>query len=156
MNFIVPFATPGLQVPPLAKYYNAVASPSGPNYVIGGSMNSKSFRKAYVSDKTNEAIVSVAANQSIILTQITVITDNSLATAPSIMIGIEASAIDTSSQIAFSHPGLPADGYFTRGNGGAIICGAAFAHNLLITISGYTAGTIEVVGSYYLDTLVTS
>ena len=66
---------------------------------------------------------------------------------PSVIIGLGAANTPTTTQVVFSHPGMPSGFFCTVGDGAGMLGIGAANEDLRITTDA--AGTIDVVVTYY-------
>lgn len=134
------------------------ANRAGIPFVIGGHPNVVSYGMSITTAATN-AIVgpTIATGSKLVVTGITVILDNASTVFPSVTIGFAtatAPAFATTPgtlKVIAGHPGVPAGGGFSRGDGSGIIGVGADDEELRIT----TVGTAGGNGLYILLTAYT-
>ncbi len=126
------------------------ANRAGIPFVIGGHPNIITLRATYAaSAQTNAAIVTVSAGTKIVVTQIQVAVSNSTTNTPLVRIGFATATTPTTTGVLFSHPGIPGGGAPFRGDGSGILGIGADDEDVRITSDSATAGTIDVILSYY-------
>lgn len=131
----------------VTKWY---ANRAGIPFVIGGHPKVVCVRLNFTAAQTNVAVVTVAAGLKIVVTGITVTLDNASTVFPSVIIGFATATTPTTTGVVLSHPGLPAGGGVSRGDGSGILGVGADDEDLRITTVGTaTGGGVDVVVSYY-------
>jgi hypothetical protein len=126
------------------------ANRAGVPFVIGGHPNVKTVRLNFTAAQTNTAIVTVSTGTKIVVTQVQVTVDNASTVFPQVIIGFATATTPTTTGVVASHPGVPAGGGFTRGDGSGILGIGADDEDLRITTTGTVGGNgCDVVCSYY-------
>lgn len=105
--------------------------------------------------QTDTAIVSAAANVSIVVTAIEVTADNANTADVMVRIGFGTAntpAVDAAKVLLY-HPGIAAGSGIVKGNGGGIIGMGASDEDLRITCEDPTGGSVSVVVTYFTVTI---
>ena len=155
------FAVDPPQVSADADRVNAISTPQGIQYVLGGHPNI--IRREYMTTgaQTNDPIIdTVPAGSHIVITAISVVAGAAGSTTPKVRIGFgtastpaePASGASQTSMVA-AHPGIPAGGGIVEGNGSGAIAIGGSDEELRITNAVPTGGQITVIVSYYISTL---
>jgi hypothetical protein len=126
-----------------------LASRAGIPWVIGGHPNVVSLEYATTGAQTDTAIVSVSAGTKIVVTQLQLLADNANTAFPSVRIGFGATNTPTTTGVVLSHPGVPAGGGVSRGDGSGILGIGGDGEDLRITCGAPTGGSLRVLVSYY-------
>jgi hypothetical protein len=121
------------------------ANRSGVQFVIGGHPNTETLHGHYTAAQTNTVLKTVNANERFVITAISCICDN-------------ANTVDVNAQVEFTtttiwrHPGIPAGGGATWGDGSGILAIGAAAADVEFTCEVPTSGGIAVSVTGYLIT----
>ncbi len=126
------------------------ANRHGIPFVMGGHMNSITRLDNFTGVQTNAALVTVSAGTKIVVTQLMITADNANSVDVQARVGFGATTTPTAAGVVGSHPGIPAGGGFTMGNGGGILGVGADGEDLRITSEVPTGGSIDVVTTYFL------
>ena len=118
-------------------------------WTIGGHPNAITLRANYTGAQTNTAIVTIGGGLKIVVTRFMVTADNANTVNVSVYVGFAAATTPTTTGVVAAHPGIPAGGGFTTGDGSGILGVGADGEDLRITSSVPTTGSIDVVVTYY-------
>lgn len=118
-------------------------------FTIGGHPNIITLEYATTGAQTNTAIVTVSAGTRIVVTQAQVIAANANTAFPQVRVGFGTSTTPTTTGVILTHPGVPAGGGISRGDGGAIIGIGADDEDVRITCDAPTGGSLRVMLSYW-------
>jgi hypothetical protein len=118
-------------------------------FVMGGHPNVVTIETATTGSATDAAIVTVSSGTKIVVTQVQIVTDNANTAFPSIRVGFGATNTPTTTGVVATHPGLPAGGGISRGDGSGIIGIGADGEDLRYTCGAPTGGSIRILVSYY-------
>ncbi len=127
----------------------AYANRAGIPFVMGGHPNVVTIEVATTGAQTDAAIVTVGAGAKIVVTQIQIITDNANTAFPQIRVGFGTANTPTTTGVVATHPGLPAGGGISRGDGSGIIGVGADNEDLRYTCGAPTGGSIRILVTYY-------
>jgi len=126
------------------------ANRAGVPFVMGGHPNIQTVELATTGADSNVAIITIATGLKIVVTAIQVTADNANTVFPSVRIGFGTASTPTTTGVVASHPGVPAGGGFSRGDGSGIIGIGADNEDLRWTISAApTGGSVRVVVTYF-------
>jgi len=128
---------------------NLYANRAGIPFFIGGHPNIVSTEYATTLVSTDVAVVTVGAGAKVIVTQAQVVAANANTTFPQVRVGFGTANTPTTTGVILSHPGVPAGGGISRGDGSGIIGIGADNEDLRITNDVPTGGSIRVLVSYY-------
>ena len=126
------------------------ANRAGIPFVIGGHPNIKTVRQTFTTGITDDSTMTgtIAAGTKVVVTQLMVTMDNANTVFPSVLIGFGATNTPTTTGVLASHPGVPAGGGFSRGDGSGMLGVGADGEEVRVTTVGtVTAG--HIVMSYY-------
>lgn len=126
-----------------------LANRHGIPFVLGGHPNIVTIEAAYTGAQTDTAIVTVSAGTKIVVTQAQVITDNANTAFPQVRIGFGTANTPTTTGVVLTHPGLPAGGGVSRGDGSGILGIGADNEDLRITCGAPTGGSLRALISYF-------
>lgn len=126
-------------------YFNRHGVP----FVVGGHPNSVCRRDNFTAAQTDTALVTVSAGTKIVVTRVTVTADNANTVDVAVRIGFGTANTPTGAGVVASHPGVPAGGGFTVGDGTGILGVGADNEDLRVTCEVPTTGSIDVVITYY-------
>jgi hypothetical protein len=139
----------------------AIATPQGIQWTLGGHPNI--IRREYMTtaSQTNDPIIdSIAAGSQIIITAISVMVSSATSVTPQVRIGFgatnpptEPTTGNTVDDMLISHPGIAAGSGVVEGNGSAAIAVGGDGSELRIANDVPTGGQITVMVSYYISTL---
>ncbi len=140
---------------------NAIATPQGIQYVLGGHPNLISREYMTTAVQTVDPIIdSISAGSQIVIVGIEVTVSAATSVTPAVRIGFGASAVPTEptsgntvDEMVLSHPGIAAGSGVVKGYGGGIVAVGADAAELRIANDVPTGGQITVIVSYYISTL---
>lgn len=134
-----------------ADRVNGVANRLGVQYVIGGSPNVVTTRLNFTGAQTDQQVgPTVGATQRLVVTQVQVTADNANTAFPAVRLGFGATNTPTTTGVVASHPGVPAGGGFSRGDGSGVLGAGADGEELRLTAAAPTGGSIDVVVTHYL------
>jgi hypothetical protein len=122
----------------------------GSLFVIGGHPDIITLEAAYTALQTDVAIVSVAGGNKIAVSQIQVLADSANTVFPQVRIGFGATTTPTTTGVVLTHPGLPAGGGVSRGDGSGVLGVGADGEDLRITLAVPTGGSVRVLVTYYV------
>jgi hypothetical protein len=125
------------------------ANRAGIPFVVGGHPNVVTIEVAASGTTTDSAIVTVSTGTKIVVTQAQVITDNANTTFPQVRIGFGTTTTPTTSGVVLTHPGLPAGGGVSRGDGSGIIGIGADNEDLRWTTAASATAMVRALVSYY-------
>ncbi len=125
------------------------ANRAGIPFVMGGHPNIVTLEYATTGAQTDVKIVTVAGGLKIVVTQIQAITDNANTAFPQCRVGLAATNTPTTTGVVLTHPGLPAGGGVSRGDGSGIIGIGADGDDLIITCAAPTGGSLRILVSYF-------
>lgn len=129
------------------KHY---ANRAGIPFVLGGHPNIVTLEAAYTSAQTDTAIIaSIATGTKIVVTQIQVLCANANTAFPQCRVGFGATNTPTTTGVVLTHPGIPAGGGVSRGDGSGIIGIGGDGEELRITCDAPTGGSLRVLVSYF-------
>lgn len=123
---------------------------AGIPFVLGGHMNAVTLEYATTGAQTDTAIITQGAGGKICVTQIQIVTDNANTAFPQIRVGFGTANTPTTTGVVATHPGLPAGGGISRGDGSGIIGVGADNEDLRITCGAPTGGSIRVLVTYFI------
>lgn len=127
----------------------AYANRAGVPFWIGGHPNIVTIEAAYTAAQTDTAIVTVATGTKIAVTQIQVVTDSANTAFPQVRVGFGTANTPTTTGVLLTHPGLPAGGGVSRGDGSGILGVGSDDADLRVTCGAPTGGSLRVLCSYY-------
>jgi hypothetical protein len=125
----------------------AYASRHGIPFVIGGHPNIITSMQIITTGVTDDSTISgtIAAGTKVVVTQVQFTVDNASTVFPKIIVGFgTANTPASGAGVVASHPGVPAGGGFSRGDGSGILGVGADGAELRVT----TVGTIGGIGGY--------
>lgn len=125
------------------------ANRAGVPFVIGGHPNIVTVEAAYTGAQTDTAIVTVSTGTKIVVTQVQVTCDNANTVSPQCRVGFGTANTPTTTGVVLTHPGIPAGGGVSRGDGSGILGIGADNEDLRITCGAPTGGSLRVLVSYY-------
>lgn len=111
--------------------------------------NVLSARAVYAASQTNVTIIAGIAGRKLVIVACDAMVDEDNTLDTAVLIGIAAATTPTASQVALTHPGLPAGSGVMRSLGGAPLLTGTAGHPLLITSSD-PGGTLEVLVTYWV------
>ncbi len=123
---------------------------AGIPFVIGGHMNAVTLEYATTGAQTDTAIITISTGSKIVVTQIQAITDNANTAFPQMRVGFGTANTPTTTGVVLTHPGLPAGGGVSRGDGSGILGVGADNEDLRITCGAPTGGSIRVLVTYFI------
>jgi hypothetical protein len=126
------------------------ATRAGQLLVLGGHPNILTLEAAYTGAQTNAAIITVSAGSKIVVTQIQVLCANANTAFPQCRVGFHATTTPTTTGVILTHPGIPAGGGVSRGDGSGILGVGADGDDLRITCDAPTGGSLRVLVSYFI------
>ncbi len=129
---------------------DAFANRDGIPFVMCGHMNTVTRRDNFTAAETNTALVTVSPGTKIVVTSLMITAHNANSVNVKARVGFAAVTTPTAVGVVGSHPGIPAGGGFTRGNGGGILGVGADGEDLRITSGVPTGGSIDVTTTYFL------
>jgi hypothetical protein len=125
------------------------ANRAGIPFVMGGTPNIVTIEAAYTAAQTDTALVTVSTGTKIVVTQIQVVTDSANTAFPQIRVGFGTANTPTTTGVVLTHPGLPAGGGVSRGDGSGILGVGSDDADLRVTCGAPTGGSLRVLCSYY-------
>jgi len=128
------------------KFY---ANRHGIPFHIGGHPNIITLEYLNTGSGTDVAIITAGSGAKIVVTQIQVITDNANTAFPQFRAGFGIANTPTTTGVVLTHPGLPAGGGVSRGDGSGILGMGADGEDLRATHGAPTGGSLRVLVSYY-------
>lgn len=126
-----------------------LANRAGIPWVMGGHPNIVTIEVATTGAQTDVAIVTISTGLKIVVTQVQVVTDNANTAFPQVRVGFGTANTPTTTGVVLTHPGLPAGGGVSRGDGSGIIGIGADNEDLRYTCAAPTGGSLRVLVSYY-------
>jgi hypothetical protein len=134
------------------------ANRAGIPFVIGGHPNVVSYGMSVTTAISNTVIgPTIASGLKFVLTGLTVTADNANTVFPSIVIGFGTANTPAFAgtpgtvKVVAGHPGVPAGGGFTRGDGSGIVGVGADDEELRVTTVGTVTGLYIVVTGYTIE-----
>jgi hypothetical protein len=127
----------------------AYANRAGIPFVVGGHPNVVTLEHTITGAQTDVAVISVSAGTKIVVTQAQLIADNANTAFPQVRVGFGAANTPTTTGDVLSHPGVPAGGGVSRGDGSGILGIGADGDDLRITNGAPTGGSMRLLVSYY-------
>lgn len=118
-------------------------------FSIGGHPNIVTIEVATTGAQTDVAIVTVSTGTKIVVTQCQAITDNANTAFPQLRVGFGTANTPTTTGVVLTHPGLPAGGGVSRGDGSGIIGIGADNEDLRYTCGAPTGGSLRILTSYF-------
>jgi hypothetical protein len=135
-----------------------LANRAGIPWVIGGHPNVVSYGLSITSAITNVVIgPTVNAGSKFVVTGITVTCDNANTVFPTFVAGFATATTPAFAttpgtlKVIAGHPGIPAGGGFSRGDGSGIVGVGADDEELRITTTGAVTGMYVVVTGYTIE-----
>jgi hypothetical protein len=125
------------------------ANRAGVPFQLGGHPNIQTLRANYTGAQTDAAIVTIATGLKIVVTRITVTAHNANSVNVSVVIGFATATTPTTTAVVAAHPGIPAGGGFSIGDGSGMLGVGADNEDLRITSGVPTGGSIDCVVSYF-------
>ena len=125
------------------------ANRAGIPFQIGGHPNIITLELAITGSQTDVSVVTVGSGVKIVVTQIQVVTDNANTAFPQIRVGFGTANTPTTTGVVLTHPGLPAGGGVSRGDGSGILGVGADGADLRVTCGAPTGGSLRILVSYY-------
>jgi len=125
------------------------ANRAGIPWVIGGHPNVITHRVNYTAAQTDAAIITVSAGTKIVVTRISVASDNATTVDVAFLIGFAAASTPTGAGVVLAHPGLSGGESITVGDGSGILGVGADGEDLRITSEVPTTGSVDCTVSYY-------
>lgn len=125
------------------------ASRAGVPFFIGGHPNIVTLEFSTTTVQTDVAIITISAGTKIVVTQAQVIANNLNTVYPAFRMGFGATTTPTTTGVVLTHPGVPAGGGISRGDGSGILGIGADAEDLRMTCEVPTGGSLRVLVSYY-------
>lgn len=122
------------------------ANRAGVPFVIGGHPNVETLTRKDTAAQTDAVLKTVNANERFVVTAVAVMCDNANTVDVQALVEFD----DGSDIRIVEHPGVPAGGGFTHGNGGGILAIGIVAGDLLWSCEVPTTGSITVSVSGYL------
>lgn len=118
-------------------------------FVIGGHPNVITLEQATTGSQTDVAVVTISTGSKIVVTQAQFVTDNANTAFPQARLGFGTANTPTTTGVVLTHPGLPAGGGISRGDGSGMLGVGADNEDLRITNGAPTGGSIRTIVSYY-------
>lgn len=115
---------------------------------IGGNLDVLVVRANYTSAQTDAALVTLGSTTRGIATRLTVTASNANSVNVSFFAGWGAANTPSTTGVVGAHPGIPAGGGFTTGDGSGILGVGAAGDDFRVTCSVPTGGSIDVVLTY--------
>lgn len=128
---------------------NWYANRAGVPFVMGGHPNIVCVKANYTAAQTDTAIITVGSGVKIVVTKISVASDNATVVDVGFTIGFGAANTPTTTGVVLSHPGLGGGDFIVEGSGSGILGIGADGEDLRITSEVPTTGSIDVNVSYY-------
>jgi hypothetical protein len=125
------------------------ANRAGIPFYIGGHPNVITLELAVTGSQTDVAVITAGSGVKIVVTQIQVVTDNANTAFPQIRVGFGTANTPTTTGVVLTHPGLPAGGGVSRGDGSGILGVGADGADLRVTCGAPTGGSLRILVSYY-------
>jgi len=125
------------------------ANRAGIPFHIGGHPNVITLELAITGSQTDVAVITAGSGVKIVVTQIQVVTDNANTAFPQIRVGFGAANTPTTTGVVLTHPGLPAGGGVSRGDGSGVLGVGADGDDLRVTCGAPTGGSLRILVSYY-------
>lgn len=127
------------------------ANRAGVPFVIGGHPNVVVYTQNFTAAQTDTALVTVAGGLKIVVTRVTATAHNANTVNVAVRIGFGATVVPAygNAGIVASHPGVPAGGGFTVGDGSGILGVGADGEDLRLTSGVPTSGSLDVSVSYF-------
>lgn len=116
---------------------------------LGGHPNIITIEVATTGAQTDAAIVTISTGAKIVVTQIQAITDNANTAFPQLRVGFGTANTPTTTGVVLTHPGLPAGGGVSRGDGSGILGIGADNEDLRYTCGAPTGGSLRILCSYF-------
>jgi len=134
-----------------------IANRHGMPFIIGGHPNTFSYQIHTTGALTNQAIgPAVGSGAKMVVTQVQVTAANANTAFPQVRIGFGTTTTPADGTgtgqvgVVASHPGVPAGGGFSRGDGSGIIGAGADDEELRITSAAPTGGSLDITVSGYI------
>lgn len=129
---------------------DALCDRHGIPFHIGGHPDAITFEYATTGAQTDVSLVgTINAGTKVVVTQIQILADNANTAFPQVRVGFGVTNTPTTTGVVASHPGLPAGGGLSRGDGSGILGAGADGEELRITCGAPTGGSIRVVCTYF-------
>lgn len=128
---------------------NLFATRAGQLFTIGGHPNIVTIEAAYTAAQTDTAVVTISTGSKIAVTQVQILADNANTVFPQVRVGFGTANTPTTTGVVLTHPGVPAGGGVSRGDGSGIIGIGADDADLRITCGVPTGGSLRVLVSYF-------
>lgn len=125
------------------------ANRAGIPFFVGGHPNIVTIETSTTGAATDVAIVTVSAGAKVVVTQAQVVADNANTAFPQVRVGFGTANTPTTTGVVLTHPGVPAGGGISRGDGSGIIGVGADNEDLRYTCGAPTGGSIRILVSYY-------
>lgn len=125
------------------------ASRAGVPFFIGGHPNVVTLELETTTAQTNVAVITVSAGTKIVVTQAQVLGNNLNTDYPAFRMGFGLTTTPTTTGVVLTHPGVPAGGGTSRGDGSGILGVGADGEDLRMTCQTPTGGSLRVIVSYY-------
>ena len=126
------------------------ANREGVPWVIGGHPNIITRRDNYTAAQADTAIVTVAADNKIVVTRCSAMCDNANSVDVQVRIGFATATTPTGAGVVLSHPGIAPGSGIVEGNGSGMLGVGADNEDLRITSEVPTSGSLDIVTSYYV------
>lgn len=118
-------------------------------FFIGGHPNAITLEVAYTAAQTDAAVVTISTGSKIVVTQAQVIADAANTVKPQARLGFGTANTPTTTGVVVTHPGIPAGGGVSRGDGSGIIGIGADNEDLRATCAVPTTGSLRYIVTYY-------
>lgn len=128
---------------------DALCNRAGIPFTIGGHPNVVTIEAAFTGAQTDTALVTISTGLKIVVTQVQVLTDNANTAFPQCRIGFGTANTPTTTGVVLTHPGLPAGGGVSRGDGSGILGIGADNEDLRITCAAPTGGSLRALVTYF-------
>lgn len=112
----------------------------------------RTLRCTYTSAQSDTSMLgAISSSQYVVITGIDVAASNDLASSPAVRIGFNSSASTPATDgVIFSHPGISAAWFCSKGGAHAPIAKGGLDEELYITTGTITTGTVDVVVTYFV------
>jgi len=122
---------------------------AGIPFMIGGHPNVITIEAAYTAAQTDTALVTISTGSKIVVTQAQIVADAANTVKPQARLGFGTANTPTTTGVVATHPGIPAGGGISRGNGSGIVGVGADNEDLRVTCAVPTGGSLRVIATYY-------
>jgi len=122
-----------------------IANREGVPFVLGGHPLLVTIRQNFTTSQTNAALLSVATGRVLVVTGVSVSSDNGTAADVPVLLGFGVTATPTGTGVFFAHPGIAPGGHVERGSGSGILGVGADGEDIRLTSGTPSLGSIDVV-----------